>query len=42
MWQKASKALDFYPEEMRLRNWLFDNFTYASLLHGFEDMMHQF
>ncbi|SVB14324.1 uncharacterized protein METZ01_LOCUS167178, partial [marine metagenome] len=19
---------DFYPEEMRLRNWLFDNFTY--------------
>jgi len=28
---------DFYPEEMRLRNWLFDNFTYASLLHGFEE-----
>ena len=22
---------------MRLRNWLFDNFTYASLLHGFEE-----
>ena len=28
---------DFYPEDMRLRNWLFDNFTYASLLHGFEE-----
>jgi histidyl-tRNA synthetase len=28
---------DFYPEDMRLRNWLFDNFTNASLLHGFEE-----
>ncbi len=28
---------DFYPEDMRLRNWLFDNFAYASLLHGFEE-----
>ncbi len=28
---------DFYPEDMRLRNWLFDNFVYASLLHGFEE-----
>jgi len=28
---------DFYPEDMRLRNWLFDNFTIASLSHGFEE-----
>jgi histidyl-tRNA synthetase len=28
---------DFYPEDMRLRNWLFDNFIAASLLHGFEE-----
>jgi len=28
---------DFYPDEMRLRNWLFDNFINASLLHGFEE-----
>ena len=28
---------DFYPEEMRLRNWLFDNFDDAALLHGFEE-----
>tara|TARA_B100000959_G_scaffold152141_1_gene159454 strand:- start:1760 stop:3016 length:1257 start_codon:yes stop_codon:yes gene_type:complete len=28
---------DFYPEDMRLRNWLFDNFMAASLLHGFEE-----
>jgi len=28
---------DFYPEDMRLRNWLFDNFINASLLHGFEE-----
>ncbi len=28
---------DFYPEDMRLRNWLFDNFVYSSLLHGFEE-----
>ena len=28
---------DFYPADMRLRNWLFDNFAYASLLHGFEE-----
>jgi len=28
---------DFYPEDMRLRNWLFDNLTYAALLHGFEE-----
>jgi len=28
---------DFYPEDMRLRNWLFDNFDEAALLHGFEE-----
>ena len=28
---------DFYPGEMRLRNWLFDNFDDAALLHGFEE-----
>ena len=28
---------DFYPEEMRLRNWLFDNFADAALLHGFDE-----
>ena len=28
---------DFYPEDMRIRNWLFDNFTDATLLHGFDE-----
>ncbi|MFQ3321853.1 MAG: histidyl-tRNA synthetase [Candidatus Thalassarchaeaceae archaeon] len=28
---------DFYPEDMRLRNWLFDNFDDAALSHGFEE-----
>ena len=28
---------DFYPEDMRLRNWLFDNFADAALLHGFDE-----
>ena len=28
---------DFYPEDMRIRNWLFDNFTDAALLHGFDE-----
>ncbi len=37
MAQGVRGTRDFYPEEMRLRNWLFDNFTYASLLHGFEE-----
>ena len=35
--KKVRGTRDFYPEEMRLRNWLFDNFTNASLLHGFEE-----
>jgi histidyl-tRNA synthetase len=28
---------DFYPEDMRMRNWLFDHFTDAARLHGFEE-----
>jgi histidyl-tRNA synthetase len=35
--QSVRGTRDFYPEDMRLRNWLFDNFTNASLLHGFEE-----
>ena len=37
MSQRVRGTRDFYPEDMRLRNWLFDNFTNASLLHGFEE-----
>ena len=37
MTQGVRGTRDFYPEDMRLRNWLFDNFTYAALLHGFEE-----
>ena len=37
MTQGVRGTRDFYPEDMRLRNWLFDNFAYASLLHGFEE-----
>jgi histidyl-tRNA synthetase len=28
---------DFYPEDMRMRNWLFDHFIDAARLHGFEE-----
>ena len=28
---------DFYPEDMRIRNWLFDNFQSAARSHGFEE-----
>jgi len=28
---------DFYPEDMRIRNWLFDNFRAAARSHGFEE-----
>ncbi len=28
---------DFYPEEMRLRSWLFSHFRAAARLHGFEE-----
>lgn len=37
MSQGVRGTRDFYPEAMRLRNWLFDHFTNASLLHGFEE-----
>ena len=37
MTQGVRGTRDFYPEDMRLRNWLFDNFITASLLHGFEE-----
>ncbi len=37
MSQGVRGTRDFYPEDMRLRTWLFDNFTNASLLHGFEE-----
>ena len=37
MTQGVRGTRDFYPEDMRLRNWLFDNFINASLLHGFEE-----
>ena len=37
MSQGVRGTRDFYPEDMRLRNWLFNNFTNASLLHGFEE-----
>ncbi len=37
MSQGVRGTRDFYPEDMRLRNWLFDNFINASLLHGFEE-----
>jgi histidyl-tRNA synthetase len=35
--QNVRGTRDFYPDDMRLRNWLFDNFINASLLHGFEE-----
>ena len=28
---------DFYPEDMRVRNWLFEKFHSAALAHGFEE-----
>ena len=28
---------DFYPEDMRVRNWLFEKFHSAALSHGFEE-----
>ncbi len=37
MAQGVRGTRDFYPEDMRLRNWLFDNFDDAALLHGFEE-----
>ena len=37
MAQGVRGTRDFYPEEMRLRNWLFQKFHSSSLLHGFEE-----
>ena len=37
MEQGVRGTRDFYPEDMRLRNWLFDNFDDAALLHGFQE-----
>ncbi|MGB1468182.1 MAG: histidine--tRNA ligase [Candidatus Thalassarchaeaceae archaeon] len=37
MTQGVRGTRDFYPEDMRIRNWLFDNFTDAALLHGFDE-----
>ena len=36
MAQGVRGTRDFYPEDMRLRNWLFNRFHDASLSHGFE------
>ena len=37
MAQGVRGTRDFFPEDMRLRNWLFDNFDDAALLHGFQE-----
>ena len=37
MAQGVRGTRDFYPEDMRLRNWLFNRFHEASLSHGFEE-----
>ena len=37
MAQGVRGTRDFYPEDMRLRNWLFRRFHDASLSHGFEE-----
>ena len=37
MTQGVRGTRDFYPEDMRMRNWLFDHFTDAARLHGFEE-----
>jgi len=37
MFKRPKGTRDFYPEEMRLRNWLFDHFYTAARLHGFEE-----
>ncbi len=35
--QSVRGTRDFYPEEMRLRGWLFSHFRAAAQLHGFEE-----
>ena len=37
MTQGVRGTRDFYPEDMRLRNWLFERFHNAALSHGFEE-----
>ena len=37
MTQGVRGTRDFYPEDMRIRNWLFDNFRAAARSHGFEE-----
>lgn len=37
MTQGVRGTRDFYPEDMRIRSWLFDNFRSAARSHGFEE-----
>ena len=37
MAQGVRGTRDFYPEDMRIRNWLFDKFHNTSKSHGFEE-----
>ncbi|MEE2625340.1 MAG: histidine--tRNA ligase [Candidatus Thermoplasmatota archaeon] len=37
MTQGVRGTRDFYPEDMRVRNWLFDQFREAARSHGFEE-----
>ena len=37
MVERPRGTRDFYPEDMRLRNWLFEKFRAASIAHGFEE-----
>jgi len=37
MAQGVRGTRDFYPEDMRIRNWLFQKFHTSSLSHGFEE-----
>ena len=37
MTQGVRGTRDFYPEDMRLRNWLFERFHAAARSHGFEE-----
>ena len=37
MTQGVRSTRDFYPEDMRVRNWLFEKFHSAALSHGFEE-----
>ncbi len=37
MTQGVRGTRDFYPEDMRLRNWLFERFHSAARSHGFEE-----